>query len=154
VKMGSWKMETIVKMNVPDDSFYGKAVEVTSSFEGEVIEANVLVPEVRQVHVQVQQIVPGIDPAAYPCVVKPFQVFIKKIYILVDLFGRDDKAEILIGGDSLCRFDIAGVVFVKKSLKAGWQVMDGELAYDSSVEFVAYYGNGLVVVHDAGLYRQ
>ena len=147
--MGSWKMETIVQMDVPDDSLYGKAVEITSSFEGEIVEADVPVPEVRQVHVQVQQVVTGIDPAAYPCVVKSFQVFIKPVYILVEFFGRADKAAVLIGGNGLCRFYVAGIVFVKKGLKAGGQVMDGELAYDSPVEFVAYYGNGLVIVHDA-----
>src|SRR5580698_2661517 len=109
------------------------------------------VTEGRKVHVQVEQVIPGIDTAAEAGVVKTRKVGTEQVDIGFDLFGRDDEAEILICRDGFGGLDIAGVIFIKEGLEGSGEVLDGKFADDGAVEFVADDGDGLAVVDDAGL---
>ena len=149
-KMGTGEVEAIVESNVADGGLHVEAVEAAPAFKGEVIEKDMFITEGRQIDIEVEQVIAGVDTAAQAGVVKTREVGIEQVDIVFDLFGRDDEAEVLVGGDGFGGFDIARIVFVEEGLEGGRQVFDVEFADDGPVKFVTDEGNGLIVVYDAG----
>src|ERR1700679_3304111 len=144
-------MQAVVDGDVADTVDHAQAVQVTPASDDKVVESDVLVIELRDVGVQVKQVIFRIDPTADIRVTKTSEVFIEKINVFVHVLGVDDEGEVLVGGYGLCRFYITGIVFVEKGLKGCGQVMDGELTDDGAVEFVTQDGDGFFSFENAGL---
>lgn len=92
----------------------------------------------------------GIDTAADPGIVESFQILVEEIDIVVHLFGRDDKAEVFVGGFYFYRFDITWVVLVEKGLKRRGEIVYRKFSDDGAVEFIAHDCDRLIAIDNAG----
>jgi hypothetical protein len=147
-------MKTIAELYIPDRSLHGKAIQVAASFEGQPVESDVLISKRGQIHIQIQQVITGVDTAADSGIVKTFEVLVEEVDVFFHFFGGYDKAKVLIDGDGFGRLYITGIILIKEGLKGCGQIFYGELSDDGPVEFIADNGNGLVVVDDAGFEGQ
>src|SRR5579863_1661936 len=148
--MGPGEVKAVVQADISDSCLYRQAVETSSSFQDEVVEQDMPVSEGGKIDVEVEEVVAGVDTAAEAGVVKARKGCIEQVDIVFDFFGRDNEAEILVGGDGFGGLDIAGIIFIEEGLEGGGEVLDGEFADDGAVELVADDGDGLVVVDHAG----
>ena len=84
--MGAGEVKAIVDRDIADIRLHGQAVEAASSFQGKVGKIDMLVAESGQVHVKVQEIVPGIDTATESGIVKALEIRIEEVDVFVDFF--------------------------------------------------------------------
>src|ERR1700754_2256044 len=138
------EMKTVAELHIPDGSLHGKAIQVAASFEGQLVESDVLIPKRGQIHIQIQQIITGIDTTADGGIVKAFEVLVEEVDVFLHFFGGYDKAKVLIDGNGFGRLYITGIIFIKKGLKGCGQIFDGEFSDDGPVEFIADNSNGFV----------
>src|SRR5947208_153438 len=96
--MRTGEMKAVAELYIPDGSLHGKAVQVAAPFEGQLVESDILIAKRGQVHIQIKQVVAGIDTAADSRIVKSFKVLVEQVDVFFHFFGGDDKAKVLIDG--------------------------------------------------------
>src|SRR5260221_8635386 len=148
------KMEAVAELYITDGSLHGKAVQVAATFKDQLVEGDVFITKRRQIHVQIEQVIAGIDTATDGGIVKTFEVLVEQVDVVFYFFGGNDETKVLIDGDGFGRLDVTGIIFIEKGLKGSRQIFDGEFPDDGAVKFIADNGDSFVIIDNAGFEGQ